>query len=114
MADRTGEGASAGDLWWGLKTRMADRQAAYRRGWLRAPIGEPARQAGGKELAFDLDLACELYLRGDAVLRREVRHSLDAWTAVRGRMLAKRGRSPISSPTPATIAGCVLAWLRSP
>lgn len=89
MAHRTGEGASAGDLWRGLKTRMADRQAAYRRGWLRAPIGEPARQAGGKELAFDLDLACELYLRGNAALRREVRHSFDEWTAVRGRMLAK-------------------------
>ena len=89
MANRTGEGASAGDLWQGLRIRMDDRQAAYRRGWLRAPIGEPARRPGGKELAFDLDLACELYLQGDAVLRREIRHSFDEWTAVRGRMLAK-------------------------
>ena len=89
MADRTGEGASAGDLWQGLRIRMDDRQAAYRRGGLRGPIAEPARQPGGKELAFDLDLACELYLQGDPVLRCEIRHSFDEWTAVRGRMLAK-------------------------
>jgi hypothetical protein len=89
MADRTGEGASSENLWQRLRTRMGDRQAEHRRGWLRAPIGEPARRPGGKELAYDLDLACELYLQGDAVLRREIRHSFDEWTAVRGRMLAK-------------------------
>ena len=35
MADRTGKEASAADLWQGLKIRMDDRQAAYRRSWLR-------------------------------------------------------------------------------
>jgi hypothetical protein len=89
VVDRTGEGASAGDLWQGLKIRMDDRQTAYRRGWLRAPLGEPANQPGGKELASDLNLACELYLRGDAALQREIRHSFNEWTAVRGRVLAK-------------------------
>jgi hypothetical protein len=89
VADRPGEGASTGDLWQGLKIRMDDRQASYRRSWLRAPLGEPAQQPGGEELASDLDLACELYLRGDEALRREIRHSFDEWTAVRGRMLAK-------------------------
>ena len=86
MADRTGEGA---DPWREIKVRMGDRQAAYRRGWLRAPIGEPAPQPGGEELASDLNLACELYLRGDEVLRRQIRDSFEEWTAVRGRMLAK-------------------------
>lgn len=66
---------------------MDDRQASYRRGWLRAPIGEPARQPGGKELASDLDLACELYLRGDEHLRHEIRCSFEGWTAVRGLVL---------------------------
>jgi hypothetical protein len=86
VADRTGEGA---DPWREIKVRMGDRQAAYRRGWLRAPIGEPAPQPGGEELASDLNLACELYLRGDEVLRRQIRDSFEEWTAVRGRMLAK-------------------------
>jgi hypothetical protein len=89
VADRPSGGASAGERWQGLKIRMDDRQAAYRRGWLRAPIGEPANQPGGKELASDLDLACELYLRGDAALQREIRDSFSVWTAVRGRMLTK-------------------------
>jgi hypothetical protein len=88
VSDRTGKEASAADLWQGLKIRMDDRQAAYRRGWLRAPLGEPAHQPGGKELASDLSLACRLYLRGDQVLRREIRESFEGWTAVRGRMLA--------------------------
>ena len=48
MADLPGEGASAGDLWQGLKVRMDDRQTEYRRGWLRAPLGEPANQPGGE------------------------------------------------------------------
>jgi len=68
---------------------MDDRQAAYRRGWLRAPLGEPARQPGGEELASDLSLACRLYLRGEETLRREIRISFSQWTAVRGRMLAQ-------------------------
>lgn len=68
---------------------MDSRQAAYRRSWLRAPLGEPAHQPGGKELFSDLNLACELYLRGDAVPRREIRSSFEGWTAVRGRMLAQ-------------------------
>jgi hypothetical protein len=89
MSDRTGKEASADDLWQRLKIRMDDRQASYRRSWLRAPLGEPAHQPGGEELASDLNLACELYLRGDETLRREIRHSFDEWTAVRGRMLAQ-------------------------
>ena len=89
MADRTGEGVSAGDLWQELKIRMDHRQAEYRRSWLRAPLGEPAHQPGGKELASDLDLACRLYLQGEEALRREIRHSFDEWTSVRGRVLAK-------------------------
>ena len=89
MSDRTGKEASAADLWQGLKIRMDDRQASYRRSWLRAPLGEPALQPGGKELASDLSLACRLYLRGDEALRREIRHSFNEWAAVRGRMLAK-------------------------
>jgi len=68
---------------------MDDRQAAYRRSWLRAPLGEPAHQPEGEELASDLHLACELYLRGDETLRREIRKSFGEWTAVRGRVLAK-------------------------
>ena len=36
MADRTGKGASASDLWREVKIRMDDRQAEYRRSWLRA------------------------------------------------------------------------------
>jgi hypothetical protein len=68
---------------------MDDRQAAYRRGWLRAPLREPAHQPGGKELASDLNLACELYLRGDEALRREIRGSFEEWMAVRGHMLAQ-------------------------
>jgi hypothetical protein len=89
VADRTGEEESAGDLWQGLKIRMDDRQAAYRRGWLRAPIGEPAHQPGGEELASDLDLSCRLYLQGEEALRLELRHSFNEWTSVRGRVLAK-------------------------
>ena len=89
MAGRSGEGASAGDLWHGLKIRMDGRQASYRRSWLRAKPGEPARTLGGKELASDLSLACRLYLRGEEALRREIRDSFSEWTAVRGRMLAK-------------------------
>jgi hypothetical protein len=89
VSDRTGKEASAADLWQGLKIRMDDRQASYRRSWLRAPLGEPAQQPGGKELASDLNLACELYLRGDAALQREIRHSFNEWTAVRGRVLAR-------------------------
>ena len=68
---------------------MDDRQAAYRRGWLRAPIGEPAHQPGGEELASDLNLACRLYLQGEEALRREIRHTFNEWTSVRGRVLAK-------------------------
>ena len=89
MADRTGEEASAGDLWQGLKIRMDGRQATYRRSWLRSKPGEPASTLGGKELASDLSLACRLYLRGEETLRREIRDSFSEWTAVRGRMLAK-------------------------
>ena len=89
MADWPDEEASATDLWQGLKIRMDDRQASYRRSWLRAPLGEPAHQPGGKELASDLSLACRLYLWGDEVLRREIRESFEGWTAVRGRMLAR-------------------------
>ena len=89
MADWPDEEASATDLWQGLKIRMDDRQASYRRSWLRAPLGEPAHQPGGKELASDLSLACRLYLWGDEVLRREIRESFERWTAVRGRMLAR-------------------------
>jgi len=89
VSDRRDREASAGDLWQGLKTRMEARQASYRRNWLRAPLGEPARQPGGEEIASDLDLACELYLRGDEALRHEMRRSFDEWTAVRGRMLAQ-------------------------
>jgi hypothetical protein len=62
VADRPGSGASARDPWQEIRARMDDRQAAYRRGWLRAPIGEPAHQPGGEELASDLNLACRLYL----------------------------------------------------
>ena len=68
---------------------MDDRQAAYRQSWLRAPLEEPAHQPGGKELASDANLACELYLRGDDTLRREIRKSFSEWTAVRGRVLAE-------------------------
>jgi hypothetical protein len=89
VADWPDEEASATDLWQGLKIRMDDRQASYRRSWLRAPLGEPAHQPGGKELASDLSLACRLYLWGDEVLRREIRESFEGWTAVRGRMLAR-------------------------
>ena len=89
MADRNGKEASTDDLWQGLTTRMDARQASYRRNWLRAPLGEPAHQPGGEEIASDLDLACELYLRGDEALRHEMRRSFDEWTAVRGRMLAQ-------------------------
>jgi hypothetical protein len=89
VAGRPGEVASAVDLWQGLKIRMDDRQASYRRSWLRAPLGGPAHQPAGQELASDLSLACESYLRGDETLRREIRRSFDEWTAVRGRMLAK-------------------------
>ena len=66
---------------------MDGRQAAYRRSWLRAPPGEPACQPGGKELASDLDLACELYLRGGAAQRHEIRSSFEEWTVARTRML---------------------------
>jgi hypothetical protein len=89
VSDRTGKEESAADLWQGLKIRMDDRQASYRRSWLRAPLGEPAHQPGGKELVSDLSLACRLYLRGDEALRREIRVSFEGWTAVRGRMLAQ-------------------------
>jgi hypothetical protein len=89
MSDRTSKEASAGDLWQGLKIRMDERQASYRRSWLRTPLGTPAHQPGGKELATDLDLACRVYLRGDEVMRREIRGCFGEWTAVRGRMLAK-------------------------
>ena len=89
MAEQFGGGASAGDPWEALKLRMDDRQVAYRRSWLRAPLGEPAHQPGGEELASDLNVACELYLRGHETLRREIRKSFSEWTAVRGRMLAK-------------------------
>ncbi|HKH38263.1 MAG TPA: hypothetical protein VKA82_13970, partial [Rubrobacter sp.] len=73
MSDLTGKEASVADLWQGLKIRMNDRQTEYRRRWLLAPLGEPANQPGGKELASDLNLACELYLQGDAALQREIR-----------------------------------------
>jgi len=68
---------------------MDGRQAAYPRGWLRVPLGEPTHQPEGNELASDLNLACELYLRGDEALRREIRGSFEGWTAVRGPMLAQ-------------------------
>jgi hypothetical protein len=89
VARRPNEGASAADLWQGIKIRMDDLQASYRRSWLRAPLGEPANQPEGKELASDLDLACELYLRGDEALCCEIRDSFEGWTAVRVRMLAR-------------------------
>jgi hypothetical protein len=89
VADRPGSGASARDPWQEIRARMYDRHAAYRRGWLRAPIGEPAHQPGGEELASDLNLACRLYLQGEEALRREIRHSFNEWTSVRGRVLAK-------------------------
>jgi hypothetical protein len=72
-----------------LEVRMDGRQAAYRRGWLRALLGEPAHQPEENELASDPNLAGELYLRGDEALRREIRGSFEGWTAVRGRMLAQ-------------------------
>jgi hypothetical protein len=75
VAGRSGEGATADDLWQGLKARMDGRQASYRRSWLRAKPGEPARTPEGKELASDLSLACRLYLRGEETLRREIRGS---------------------------------------
>jgi hypothetical protein len=87
VAGRSGEGA--GDLWQGLKIRMDDRQASYRRSWLRAKPGEVAGLPEGGELASDLSLACSLYLQGKEALRREIRDSFSVWTAVRGRMLAK-------------------------
>ncbi len=68
---------------------MNGRQAAYSRGWLRVPLGEPAHQPEGNELASDLNLACELCLRGDEALRREIRGSFEGWTGVRGPMLAQ-------------------------
>src|SRR5215211_6537225 len=68
---------------------MDGRQASYRRSWLRAKPGEPARMAEGEELASDLSLACRLYLQGGEALRREIRDSFGEWTAVRGRMLAR-------------------------
>jgi hypothetical protein len=68
---------------------MDGRQAAYPRGWLRVPLGEPAHQPEGNELASDLNLACELCLRGDEALRREIRGSFEGWTGVRGPMLAQ-------------------------
>jgi hypothetical protein len=89
VSDGPGEGTSLVDHWQGLKIRMDDRQAVYHRSWLRAPLGEPAHQPGGKELASDLNLACRLYLQGEETLRREIRGSFEGWTAVRGRMLAK-------------------------
>jgi hypothetical protein len=76
-------------LWQRLKTRMDDRQASYRRSWLRAKPGESARTLEGEEIASDLDLACRLYLEGEEVLRREIRASFGGWTFVRGRMLAR-------------------------
>ncbi len=84
---------------------MDDRQASYRRSWLRAPLGEPAHQQGGKELASDLSLACRLYLRGDEALRREIRE----WTSVRGRVLAKAW-----SFADRLADTCDDRWLRSP
>jgi hypothetical protein len=89
VADRPGSGASARDPWHEIRARMDDCQAAYRRGWLRAPIGEPAHQPGGEELASDLNLACRLYLQGEEALQREIRHTFNEWTSVRGRVLAK-------------------------
>ena len=88
MSDRPGVGTSLVNLWQGLKIRMDDRQASYRRSWLQAPLGEPAHQPGGKELASDLELACRLYPQGEEALRREIRHSFNEWTSVRGRVLA--------------------------
>jgi hypothetical protein len=105
VSDRTGKEASAADLWQGLKIRMDDRQASYRRSWLRAPLGEPAHQPVGKELASDLSLACRLYLWGDEVLRREIRESFEGGRPFGDACSPGRGRSPISSPTPATGAG---------
>ena len=77
MSDRPGVGTSLVDLWQGLKIRMDDRQASYRRSWLQAPLGEPAHQPEGKELASDLELACRLYLQGEEALQREIRHSFN-------------------------------------
>ena len=68
---------------------MDERQKSYRRSWLRSKLGEVASLPGGEDLASDLDLACSLYLRGEERLRREIRDSFSAWTAVRGRMLAR-------------------------
>jgi hypothetical protein len=89
VTGRSGEVASAGKLWHGIKIRMDDRQASYRRSWLRAKPGEVAGLPEGGELASDLSLACSLYLQGKEALRREIRDSFSEWTAVRGRMLAK-------------------------
>jgi hypothetical protein len=68
---------------------MDDRQASYRRSWLRTKPGDMATLPGGKDLFSDLNLACRLYLEGEEVLRREIRDSFSTWTAVRGRMLAR-------------------------
>jgi hypothetical protein len=88
VAYRSGEEASARDLWQALKVRMDGRQVSYRRSWLRVRPGEPARTLEGQELATDLNLACRLYLQ-DEDLRCEIRNSFSEWTAVRGRMLAQ-------------------------
>ncbi len=89
MAASSDKGAPVEDLWQGIKTRMEDRQESYRRSWLRAKPGEPARTLGGEEIVSDLNLACRLYLQGGVVLRREIRDCFGEWTAVRGRMLAR-------------------------
>jgi hypothetical protein len=66
---------------------MNDRQAAYRRGWLRAPPAEAYSAREDEGLASDVDLACELYLTYGEGLRSEIRTSFGVWTAVRGCML---------------------------
>jgi hypothetical protein len=78
VSDRPGEGTSLVDHWRGLKIWMDDRQAVYRRSWLRAPLGEPAHQPGGKELASDLNLALLRRSRGDLLWRLEHGTNLDA------------------------------------
>jgi len=68
---------------------MDDRQESYRRSWLRAKPGEPARTFEGEEIISDLNLACRLYLEGEEALRREIRDSFRTWTAVRRCMPAR-------------------------
>lgn len=104
---RSGAEAPADLVWRELGIRMDARQAAYRQRWLRAALEETAQALEGEELASDLELACELYLRCGEALRREIRTSFGKWTAVRGHMLARaRSYARRLSET------CEARWLR--